>query len=126
VSGGESAESRSAVLDVLEVEKLFREDFNIEFKQHILCSDAPAPVGQGAAFCMRSSSLSDIQHSLHEILRGMVASRDGGKHLSLLVHLNMPLSSQDGGSLSNGSADAGSSDGLVAVFPVVRLITLSS
>jgi hypothetical protein len=99
--------------DALAVVKVFRDDFKVHFNQHMVCSDAPGTKDAGfTTAVVRNASLSDIQSALLDILRAMISSRDAGKQLSLLVHLNMKLSSLDNTSANDSSA--GSSDGLVA------------
>jgi hypothetical protein len=90
--------------------KVFQEDFKIQFCQRFVCSDAEVVTAHDPLVCVRSASLSDIQDALQDVARCMLASHECRKKLSLLVHLNMQLSSQDGTS----ARDAASSDGLVA------------
>ena len=105
-TGSESG-SRASILDVLEAVKVFRDDFRVQFRQHIVCSDAVGPAAHDPTISLRSASLNDIRNALQEVLECMYASLNNGKQLSLLLHMNMQLSSEAG-------AAAGSSDGLVA------------
>ena len=114
----EAAGGRPPVLDALEVARLFRDHFGLRFSEHIVCSDA-APAAHDLAISLRGAGLSDIQRALQDILRSMVASHEGGKRLSLLLHLNMQLSSSGDASASEAGSspfpfEAGSSDALVA------------
>lgn len=104
----EAAVGRPPILDALEVARVFRDDFGVGFTQHIVCSDA-APAAHDLAISLRGAGLSDIQRALQDIHRSMVASDEGGKRVSLLLHLNMHLSTNDDASAS----EAGSSDALV-------------
>jgi hypothetical protein len=107
----ESKSSRNALLNALEVVNVFRQAFKVRFNQLIVCSDASALDLQDPDVCMRGASLHDIQTALQDVLRCMLTSRQGGKQLSLLLHLHMELSPQD--DTSADDASAGSSDGLV-------------
>jgi hypothetical protein len=110
-SAGQNTASRASILDVLEAAKVFRDDFRVQFQQHIVCSDAAGPAAHDSTISVRGASLSDIRNALQDVLECMQASLKGGKQLSLLLHMNMELSLEAG-------AAAGSSDGLVApCFP---------
>jgi hypothetical protein len=108
-------ESKGSRLYDLEVVNVFRQAFKVRFNQLIVCSDSSELDVQDPDVSMRSATLHDIQTALQDVLRCMLASREGGKRLSLLVHLNMELSPQDDASADDASA--GSSDGLVAQPP---------
>jgi hypothetical protein len=97
------------VLDALDVARMFRDDFGVQFNQHIVCSDT-APAGHDVAFSLRGAALSDVQCALQDTLHSMSASHRSGKQLSLLMYLNMQLSADDGVPV----AEAEPSDALVA------------
>lgn len=104
-SAGERSGGRAPVLDVLEVAKVFREDFGVRFTQHVVCSDT-APAAADPALSLRSASLDDIQRAMQDVARRMAASHEVGKQQSFLLHLSMQLSAQDDASAGTGSSDA--------------------
>ena len=108
-SAGEAV--RPAIPRESDAAKVFQEHFKIQFCQHFVCSDERVVRAHDASICVRSASLSDIQDALQDVVRCMFASSECRKKLSLLVHLNMQLSSQG----ATSARDAGSSDGLVAI-----------
>lgn len=108
-SAGETV--HPSVLRQPDAVKVFEEDFKIQFCQRFVCSDTEVANTHDPLVSVRSASLSDIQDALQDVVRCMFASSECRKKLSLLVHLNMQLSSQG----ATSARDAGSSDGLVAI-----------